>query len=229
MKRFITIGAVVSLLLVLTPAVHSQSNQLMQGTQLRLVLLSGLSTSVARDGDPFTATVAEPVYLGGQLILPAGAKVYGTVANIERPRRFSMFRGGASMNLLFRSIEIDGRELPARMSIISIYKPSADGGRARKDVHAVEGVAVEEGRDIKGDIVDAALGTGGGTLVGAVFSHVVRGFAFGLIGSSAYVVAKKGKDVELPAQTAFLVRLDSSVALPAVLTRSGAYSSGGTR
>src|SRR5438067_8118370 len=31
-----------------------------------------------------------------------------------------------------------------------------------------------EKHDIKGDIVGAAMGTGGGSLVGAVFSHVAR-------------------------------------------------------
>jgi len=50
--------------------------------------------------------------------------------------------------------------------------------------------------------------------VGAVFSHVVRGLTIGLVGSTAYIMAKKGKEVELPAQTVLLVRLDSNVSVP---------------
>ncbi|MGB6524978.1 MAG: hypothetical protein WBE87_08685, partial [Candidatus Acidiferrales bacterium] len=80
MKRLLSLVAAVSMALLLAPAaVHAQTTELMQGTQVKLTLLNGLSTSVARNGDPFIAVVAEPVYLGNQLILPAGAKVHGTV------------------------------------------------------------------------------------------------------------------------------------------------------
>ena len=122
MKRLLVLGVAVSLFLLAAPAVQSQTNQLLQGTQLRLVLLNGLSTSVARAGDPFVATVVEPVYIGGQLILPAGARVNGEVSQIDRARRFGILRGQAAMYLKFKSIEIDRREIPAPMSIISIHE-----------------------------------------------------------------------------------------------------------
>jgi len=224
MKRVMVFSAVVCILLLLTPAVNAQSNQLMQGTQVRLVLLNGLSTSVARDGDPFIAQVAEPVFLGGQLILPAGAKVHGVVGSIVRPRHFSVFRGQAAMNLTFRSIEIDGREIPAQMSILQLYRSTDEGNKMRKDLKTEEGVVVEAKPDIKGDAAAIGIGTAGGSVVGAIFSHVVRGLAIGLIGGTAYVIEKKGKDVELPAQTGILVRMDTSVALPTVTARTNAYS-----
>lgn len=222
MKRSILFVLAASLSLCLAPTVHSQTVELMQGTQVRLTLLNGLSSSVARTGDPFVATVAEPVYLGNQLILPAGAKVHGTVTNIQRPKRFSMFRGGASMYLNFSSIEVDSRILPARMSLINIYKGSSESGKVRKDLREVEGVAVEQKHDVKRDILDVGIGTGGGSLVGVVFSHVARGFGIGMIGGAAYIMVKKGKDVELPAQTGMLVRLDNTVWVP--VSRMGAYS-----
>lgn len=222
MKRSILFVLAASLSLCLAPTVHSQTVELMQGTQVRLTLLNGLSSSVARTGDPFVATVAEPVYLGNQLILPAGARVHGTVTNIQRPKRFSMFRGGASMYLNFSSIEVNSRILPARMSLISIYKGSPEGGKVRKDLREVEGVAVEQKHDVKRDIIDVGIGTGGGSLVGAVFSHVARGFGIGMIGGAAYIMVKKGKDVELPAQTGMLVRLDNTVWVP--VSRMGVYS-----
>ncbi len=214
MKRLAVIGAVVSLAFCLTPAVYSQSNQLQQGTQIRLTLLNGLSTTVARDGDPFVAVVAEPIYFGGQMILPAGAKINGQVTNVTRPKRFAMIRGEASMNLIFRSIEVESRIFPAQMSILSIYNGGPEAGKSRKDLNTVEGVVVEEKRDIKGDVMAVGLGTGAGAGVGALFSHVLRGTVFGLAGSSAYIVMRRGKDVELPAQTRMLVRLDSNVSLP---------------
>jgi hypothetical protein len=229
MKRFIKICTRVpfTLVLLLTPAVYAQSNQIVPGTQVRINLINGVSTSIAHDGDPFTAVVAEPVFSGNQLILPAGAKVHGTITSVTRPKLFSMFRGGASMNLSFTSIELESRIFPAKMSILTIYSGGMDATKSRKDLKTVEGEVVEENRGVKGDVIDVAIGTAGGSTVGMLFSHVVRGTVFGLVGSGAYVVAKKGKDVELPAQTGMLVRMDSSVALPELLLHNAAFTSSG--
>jgi hypothetical protein len=223
MKRFISLCAVVSFAMFLTPAVHAQSNQIQPGTQVRLTLLNGLTTSVAHDGDPFTAIVAEPVFFGNQLVLPAGARIHGTVTSVTRPKFFSMFRGGASMNLVFNSIEVESRIFPAQMSILSIYSPGMDSGKRRRDVKTVEGVVIQERQDIKGDVTDVGLGTTGGTVAGVVFGSIIRGTVIGLVGGTAYIVAKKGKDVELPAQTGMLVRLDSTVSLPGSLLHNAAY------
>ena len=224
MKRIVCVSAVVSLVLLLVTTVHAQSSQMVPGTQVRLTLMNGLSTSVAHDGDPFTAVVSEPVFIGSQMVLPAGAIVHGTVRDVTRPKMFSLFRGGASMNIVFNSIEVESRIFPARMSILSIYSGSTDDEKRRKDLKTVEGVVVEQNRDIKGTVEDVAIGTAGGSTVGAIFSHVVRGTVIGLVGSSAYVVAKKGKEVALPAQTGILVRMDSNVSLPTSLMHNASYT-----
>jgi len=226
MNRLSLVGALLSLLLSLPSAVHAQATELVQGTQVHLTLLNGLSTSIARDGDPFTAIVSEPVFYNGQMVLPSGAKIHGQIGAISRPKHFALIRGQASMSLTFRSIEIESRIFPAQMSILAISNGGADQGKARKDLHTVEGVVVEEKRDIKGTVEDVAIGTGGGSLVGAVFSHVLRGTVFGIIGGTAYVMQKKGKDVELPAQTQFLVRMDSSVSVPNNVIRNASLTTG---
>ena len=208
---------------------YAEPRQVMQGTQVHLTLLSGISSAVAKDGDPFVATVAEPVYLGSQLLLPAGTRVNGIIGTVERARRFSIFRGQAYMNLTFRSIEVDSRLIPVQVSIIAIEQPRGQAeGQRRKDLKVDEGQVVQEKHDIKGDIVGATIGTGGGTLIGAVFSHVARGFGLGLAGSAAYIVARKGKDLELPAQTGMLVRMDNTVTVP-VTSASNASLANGNR
>ncbi|MFZ0580900.1 MAG: hypothetical protein WAN72_24410 [Candidatus Acidiferrales bacterium] len=224
MKRFISVCVLLSALLCLTPAVRAQSNSVQPGTQVRLTLTAGLSTSVAHDGDPFTAIVAEPVFVGNQLLLPAGAKIHGTVTSVTKPKWFAMVRGGASMNLVFNSIEVQSRIFPVQMSILSLYSGSTDDTKKRKDLKTTEGVVIEEKRDIKGDIMTGGLGTGAGALVGVLFSNVARGTVIGLVGTSAYIMTKKGKDVELPAQTGMLVRMDSTVTLPASLLHNASYS-----
>jgi hypothetical protein len=222
MKQFSVLAAAALAAVLFVPTVHAQdaNTSVIPGTQMRLTLLNGLSTRVARDGDPFTAVVAEPVFSGNHLVLPAGAKVHGTIMSVDRPKWFSMFRGGASMNINFRSVEIESRIFPARMSILSIYNGSTDMGNRRKDLQTVEGVVVEQKQNIKNDVEDVAIGTAGGSTLGLVFSRVLRGTVIGLVGGSAYVVARKGKDVELPAQTGMIVRLDSRLSLPDSLLRS---------
>jgi len=207
------------------PSSYAEPRQVIQGTQVHLTLLSGISSAVSKDGDPFVAVVAEPVYLGTQLLLPAGTRVNGIIGTVEKARHFSLFRGQAYMNLTFRSIEVDSRLIPVQMSIITIEQPRGQSeGKRRKDVKVEEGQVVQEKHDVKGDIVGATIGTGGGTLVGAVFSHVVRGFGFGLAGSAVYIVARKGKDLDLPAQTGLLIRMDNTVTVP-VTTAANVSSS----
>jgi hypothetical protein len=204
-----------ALVCAVVPSSYAEPRQVMQGTQVHLTLLSGISSAVAKDGDPFVAVVAEPVYLGTQLLLPAGTRVNGVIGTVEKARHFSIFRGQAYMNLTFRSIEVDSRLIPVQMSIITIEQPRGQSeGKRRKDVKVEEGQVVQEKHDVKGDIVGATIGTGGGTLVGAVFSHVIRGFGFGLAGSAVYIVARKGKDLDLPAQTGLLIRMDNTVTVP---------------
>jgi len=227
MKRFTAVAVLFSFALLVIPAVQAQnSGQVVPGTQVRLTLQSGLSTKVAHDGDPFTAVVAEPVFSGNQLLVPAGAIIHGTVSGITRPKMFSMFRGGASMNIAFTSIEVESRIFPTRMSILSIGAPG-ESDKNRKDLKTTEGEVVSENHDIKTDVLDVSIGTAGGSTVGLLFSHVLRGTIYGLVGSTAYIAVKKGKDVELPAQTKVLVRMDAALSLPPVVLHNASYNNNG--
>lgn len=227
MKRSFSLAAVALMVLAFAGKVQAQSTDVAAGTQVRLTMVNGLSTRVAHDGDPFTAVVAEPVFSGNRLLLPAGAKVHGTIRTVETPKWFSMFRGGAAMNIYFNSVEIESRIFPVRMSILSIYDGAPDSGKQRKDIKTVEGVVVEQKHDIKKDVEDVAIGTTGGTVLGLIFSRVVRGTVLGLVGGGAYIAARKGQDVELPAQTGMIVRLDSTLSLPGELIHNASYTSSG--
>src|SRR5260370_4905380 len=129
------------------------------------------------------------------------------------------------MNLTFRSIEIDSRLIPVQMSIITIEQPhgQADGKR-RRDVRVEEGQVVQEKHDIAGDITGGAIGAGGGTLIGAVFSHAILGFGIGLAGSAAYIVERKGKEVELPAQTGMVLREDHTINVASTTSPHSVYT-----
>jgi hypothetical protein len=225
MKIVLSFYLAAAFLCVTAASTQAEPHQVLQGTQIHLRLLSNINTSTARDGDPFVAVVTEPVSLGNQLLLPLGTRVNGTVTVVSRARHFALLHRQAYLDLTFRSVEVDSRLIPVQMSIIAINHPSSESsGKARKDVKIEEGQVIQEKQDIKGDILAGTIGTGGGTLVGAVFSHVMRGFGIGLAGSAAYIVSRKGKEVSLPPQTEMLVRLEGTITVPSVTASNNSYA-----
>jgi hypothetical protein len=218
MKRLLSSLLVLVLICTAAPVSFAEPRQVMQGTQVHLTLLNSVSTTASRDGDPFVAVVAEPVFLGNQLLIPAGTRVNGTVGTVATPRRFSLIRGEAYMNLTFHSLEVDSRLIPVQMSIITIEQPGDQTNqKPRKDMKVEEGGVVQTKHDYKGDVLAATIGTGGASLIGAVFSHVVRGFGIGMAGSAVYIMARKGKEVEIPAHSGMLVRMDNTITMPATI------------
>jgi len=196
---------------------QADPRQLLQGTQIHLKLTSDVSTASSRNGDPFVAVTTEPLMMGDQVVLLAGTRIRGIITSINRARRFSLVRGEAYMNLQFRSIEVDSRLIPVQMSVLAIERPSEEGeGRRRKDIDVTEGQLLQQKHDIKGDIIAGTIGMGGGTLIGKLASHAAAGFGIGLAGSAIYVAARKGKEVNLPAETGMIVRMDNTVMVPSM-------------
>lgn len=216
----VVVSFVLALALVCTavpPPTFAEPRQVLQGTEIHLTLLTPISSSTSRSGDPFVAVLSQPVALDSRIIVPAGTRVNGVVGTIQGAKMFSMFRGQAYLNLTFKTLEIDSRLIPVRMSILAIGEPRVDSySKPRKDMKIVEGEVLQEKQDYKGDALAMAIGGGGGSLVGLVFSNVARGVGIGLAAGAAYVVARKGKEVDLPANTGMLVRMDGTVSVPSI-------------
>ena len=225
MKTAVRLLLAVGVLSLFASLSVAEPRQIVRGTEFRLKLLSDISSSSARNGDPFIAVTIDPIMLGDHILLPAGTRIRGIVSGINRARRFAIFRGEAYMNLSFRSVEVDSRLIPVQLSILELRKPSEDGdGRLRKDVEIGEGQMLQEKHDIKGDIVAGTIGTGGATLIGKLAGGAAKGFGIGLAGSAVYVMARKGREVTLPADTGMLVRMDNTVTLPGVIGSTGSVN-----
>ena len=227
MKKPLSTFLALVLVSAVVPVSNAEPRQVVQCTQVHLKLLSSIGTAASRNGDPFVAMVTEPVFINSLLVIPAGTRVNGTIGTVAPPRHFALVRGEAYMDVTFRSMEVDSRIIPVQMSILAIEKPldpstdqdsdldgDRDVARPRKDMKIDEGGVVQEKHDYKGDVLAATIGTGGGSLIGAVVGHVVRGFGIGLAGSAVYVASRKGKDVNIPAQSGILVRMDNTITVP---------------
>jgi hypothetical protein len=212
---------------VLPSPAYAEPRQVIQGTEIHLTLLTPVSSSTSREGDPFIAVLAQPVAFDSRIILPAGIRIHGVVGTIQKAKNFSLFRGQAYMNLAFKSIELDSRLIPVQMSIVAIGHPRIDSySTPRRDMKITEGEVIQEKHDYKGDALGMVVVGGGGTLMGVLFSNVARGTGIGLAAGAVYVAARKGKEVELPAQTGLLARLDSTLTIPLLAASNSKESAG---
>jgi hypothetical protein len=217
MKIVVSLVLAFTLLCSTAPPTYAEPRQIVAGTEIHLTLLSRINSATAKQGDPFLAVLAQPVQLDSRILLPAGTRVHGIIGTIQPAKNFSAFRGQAYLNMTFKSIEIDSRLIPVQMSILLIGTPRVDGeSKRRRDMKITEGEVLQEKHDFKGDAIGMAVGGGGGSLVGLIFSNVARGFGIGMAGGAIYVAARKGKEVNLPEQTGILARLDSTVSVPQI-------------
>jgi len=209
----IVLGAAAFLIFIpgAVPA-YSQSSAaevtLAEGTRVSLQLNDYLSTKLSNEGDPFTANVIAPVYVGEKLVIPKGSVVTGNVSRILRPGRF---RGKALMNLVFHSVRIPGRgDLPIIASLVRVDSETISGTRDEGGVVGKGSTGMDAGRvatpSLAGAGIGAIAGGGKGAAVGAGVGAVV-----GL--TSIFVT--RGKDLEIRRGAVMEIALDRSLQVPA--------------
>jgi len=186
-----------------------------QGTQMRLILQNSLNTKTAQEHDQFTATLAESVRVGDRVIFPAGSTVKGEVTLVERAKRLSPFRSKAALHLRFEAVHTPaGRDYPLMASLVSVHDPGKDTEQSSSKAKPNEEGTIQAKSDVKRDVLTGLGAAGGGALMGAIFGHVARGLAIGTAGGAAYVLAKKGREVELPQGSGMVIRMDRALTIP---------------
>jgi hypothetical protein len=217
MKTVLSVVLALALVGTATPPTFAEPREVVQGTEIHLTLITPIGSSTSKEGDPFVAVLAQPVAIDSRIVLPAGTRVNGVIATIQKAKAFSLFRGQAYMSLTFKTIEVDSRLIPVHMSILAVGQPRVDSySKPRKDMKITEGEVLEQKHDYKGDVIGMAVGGGGGSLLGAIFSNVGRGIGLGFAAGAVYVVARKGKEVDLPANSGMLTRIDNTITVPYV-------------
>jgi hypothetical protein len=116
----------------------AQPRILPAGTLLTVQLKDSLSAATARDGDTFTAFVAAPLTLDGNIVLDRSALVTG---RIESARTQSVRPGSAPDSAYFRltvsAITVEGRQVALQTSSLfarGTFQPPA-GVEVRKGRH----------------------------------------------------------------------------------------------
>ena len=161
------------------------------GTPITAVLSSTISSRVAKPGDDFEATVAEPVIVEGRTAIPKGAHATGTVINAKKQ---GTFKGEAVLAIRLTRVEIHGK---GYMISTSSYGGTQKGKGKRTAVVTGGGAAV-------GALIGGLAGGGKGAAIGA---------GVGAGGGLAASGATGGKNVEFPAETAITFKLAESVTI----------------
>jgi hypothetical protein len=150
------------------PAPARQTVTIPEGTIINVRLGETLSSKSSNAGDGFSATVAEPVTIGGKTVIEKGAAARGTVVDAKA---MGHFKGGALLEVKLSSVTIDGKETPVQTGMVARSikgkgKRSAGfiGGGA--GAGALIGALAGGG---KGAAIGAAAGAGAGT-AGAAFT-----------------------------------------------------------
>ncbi len=178
--------------------------QVPAGTEIHATLDTPLSTKTSKPGDRFTATVAQPVRGNNGVVIPTGSRIEGEVSEAEEGKAVAVLRGKGKLNLRFRDVVLpNGQSVPLTATLVSVHSTNGKDSKSADQEGQVE--SGTRGRDVAKDV---GIGAGIGTIAGLIFGGPLKGLAIGAMAGGGYVLATKGKEVNLPAQTGMILKLD---------------------
>ncbi len=160
--------------------VPSPSNELAEGTDIKVRLVEALSTDRAHTGEEFRGQVVSDVYKEGRIVIPVGSELRGRVVGVEQGHRL---RNHATLRLRPDAVILpDGTAYHLYAQAVSSSEPGtrtdAEGGiqpkaHVAKDLAEFGGVA--GGGAIVGAVLGGPVGAGAGAIVGAgvVTTHLL--------------------------------------------------------
>jgi len=175
-----------------------------KGTTLAIQTDQAISSYAAHIGDPINATLENDLYLNDSLAVPAGSQVQGQVTNVSNA---SMMGKHGSVDVRFDNIKLqDGRVIPINAHIVTHDKSGVlKGDTFTMDV--AKGVGIAAGATGAGVL----MGTAAGSLLGSVGTGALFGLGVGALGGMGYAMARKGKDVIVPAGSRMSLIIDTPV------------------
>jgi hypothetical protein len=160
-----------------------------EGTSIRVRLDTDLGSNISHAGDSFTATVADDVMKGGEVVIAKGARAEGTVVDAKALGRF---KGGAALAVKLDRVTSRWGSYPVETSSIS----QAQQGKGKRSATMIGGGAG------LGALIGGLAGGGKGAAIGAL-----AGGGAGTAGTAF----TGNKPIVLPAETVLTFKLDHPV------------------
>lgn len=163
-----------------------------RGTVLRVRTVQALGSKLSEEGQRFDATLAAPVVIHGQTVIPTGAALVGTVTQAHASGRF---KGAATLALDLNRIRVGG------------------------DSYSIHTALFEDARKGKGKRTAGFIGggTAGGALIGGIAGGGKGALIGGLIGAGAGTAgaATGNRDINLPSESRLSFELTEPLSVPA--------------
>jgi len=162
------------------------------GTVLTVRTVDSLSSKSSQAGQTFSATLAQPVNVGGKTALPAGCKVTGTVVTAKAKGKI---KGEGQLDLTLRSISVG----PQTYDVTTLLLSSTEKGKGKRTAATTGGGAAG------GALIGGLAGGGKGAAIGAI-----AGAGAGLVGGAL----TGNEQIEVPAESALSFTLSTTLTLP---------------
>jgi hypothetical protein len=160
-------------------------------TSLTVRMIDSVNSDTSRLGETFRASLDEPVYVNGQVVIPRGVDV---LTKLVTDQQSGKIEGRTVMTLALSTVTINGRPVDVTSSDVKT-ESSSRGARSAK---------VIGGATALGAIIGAVAGGGKGAAIGAGSGAAV--------GAGAEVLTS-GQKVKIPSETRLTFRLQSPVQL----------------
>jgi hypothetical protein len=180
-----------------------------KGTHLLLRMMNSISTRTAAEGNQVYLQTATPVAVNGQIVIPPGTYVQGSVSHAKRSGRV---KGRAELGLRLETMTLPG----GKMLKISPRLSAVDAGAAGQKVEDQESL-IKQAPSRGKDAAQIAIMAGSGAAIGGLADRSFKGAGIGAGAGSAVGLATalltRGNEVELQQGTTLDVVFDRDVVI----------------
>jgi len=197
LSKAVVAVSILASLLILSCEQQAQEQQMVtipEGTSVTVSLQETIGTEANSSGDRFETKTIEPITVEGNIVVPAGTTVRGTLTEVDEPESESE---DAEMTLAFNTIVMpDGEEYSFETHDVTLRTES----------------------DTRGDVEKIAAGALAGAVIGAIAKGdegAAVGAVVGAAAGGAVVIATQENRITLKPGQKFLIQTTQPVKLPA--------------
>lgn len=172
-----------------------ETQQVKQGTQLKMTVSSVLSGETTQEGDEFFAEIANDLTVPGGILIPTGTVAHGKVTHLKSARRLG--RDGYIKVDFDYMVTPDGRQIPMQASMTTKRHPAASVGKVvlEDTAYTLTGGVIGGILALKMFGIGAAVASNGYTVAGGAGVGAAIGATASLVRKGKSVLIAPGDEI----------------------------------